>query len=72
MTPQERDVWIAVYAASWHAPRNPARDTTEVDDDSRADWAVRQATRAVAALRVVCGRAGFSAAEALTVDEVTR
>lgn len=54
MTPAERAVWIAVYAASWHAPG--AYPIGHVGDVDRARWSVKQASRAVDALRGVAER----------------
>lgn len=54
MSAGERDLWISVYAASWHA--TGARvDPGPVRDEERARWCALQAARAVAALRAIGG-----------------
>lgn len=55
MTAGERAVWIAVYAASWHA--SGAHPIGQVTDTDRAARCAQQAGRAVDALRTVAGRA---------------
>jgi hypothetical protein len=51
MTPGERSLWCAVYAASWHQPTSAPMGA--VTDDMRALWSATQAWRAVRALGAV-------------------
>jgi len=51
MTPGERSLWRAVYAASWHqSTGSPAWGV--VGDGERAAWCAKQAGRALEALRM--------------------
>lgn len=61
MTAGELQLWIAVFAASWHQPI-PRATPGPVTDHERAAYAAAQATRAVAALR---GLESDAAAEVL-------
>jgi hypothetical protein len=50
MTPGERSLWRAVYAASWHQSTGaPMGAVTDLD---RARWCATQASRALEALRL--------------------
>jgi hypothetical protein len=53
MTPGERSLWRAVYAASWH--QSTGAPMGAVTDEMRAEWCAQQATRAVNALTKLYG-----------------
>lgn len=50
MTAGERDLWRAIYAASWHTSSGHY-GIGKVHDADRALWSARQADRALRALR---------------------
>jgi hypothetical protein len=49
MTPGERSLWRAVYAASWH--QSTGAPMGKVEDCERARWCATQADRALEAAR---------------------
>jgi hypothetical protein len=55
MTPGERAIWVALYAASWHQPSGSATGVMAgvVADDDRARWCAQQANRGLAALKQI-------------------
>lgn len=64
MTPGERSLWLAVYAASWHQPICRVVPGI-VTDDERAIWCMAQADRCVNASRAVDRRLSDVAVEVL-------
>jgi len=50
MTPGERSLWLAVYAASWHVSTGRPHLGHFTDED-RARWCAQQASKALEALR---------------------
>lgn len=63
MTPGERSLWLAVYAASWHQPT--CGPIGVVSDEDRARWCMAQADRCVNASRAVDRRLSDAAVEVL-------
>jgi hypothetical protein len=63
MTPGERALWLAVFAASWH--QSTGGPMGRVSDESRALFCMAQADRAVNAARRVDRALGDFAVEVL-------
>jgi len=63
MTAGERDLWRAVYAASWHGTGWRAA-LGAVSDVERARWSAGQSDRAIESLRAIATE-GSAAAEVL-------